>query len=305
MIKIGVQTGGIQTDHSIDETYGIIAEAGFDAADANIDELFMPGDIRDRKISPAFAGSDDDYLAYVKPWRDASVKYHVENYQAHAPFPSMVYGDAAYNDYLIEILKKSIVCSDYIGCRNLVIHPFFCPYEHRLTPEQEWEVNIDRYSRLIPQAKTYGVTICLENMYVSHKGILYSGCCGNAEDACRVIDALNRIAGAVCFAFCLDTGHLLLGRQEIRRSMRALGHRIRAFHVHDNNGMADQHLAPYLGAFDWDGFTEGLADIGFDQTLCFETFKSWENVDPSLRKIMLQYICQAGRTFAERVKCRP
>ena len=94
----------------------------------------------------------------------------------------------------------------------------------------------------------------------------------------------------------------MLGGQEILRTMRILGHRIRAFHVHDNNGISDQHLAPYLGVLDWDRFVQGLADIQFDQTMCFETFKSWENVDPSLRKIMLQYVYQAGRTFAQKAE---
>lgn len=303
-MKIGVQTGGIQTDHSIDETYRIICEAGFDAADANIDELFMPGDIAGKRISPAFAGSEREYLAHAKPWRDASLKYHIDNYQAHAPFPSLVYPDDAYNDYLIEVLKKSIVCSDFIGCRRLIVHPFYYPHEHCLTPEQEREINLDRYSRLIPPAKEYGVTLCLENMFTRHKGRTYSACCGNADEACGYVDELNRIAGANCFGFCLDTGHLLLAGQEIRRTMRALGRRICAFHVHDNNGAEDQHLAPYLGVMDWDRFIEGLADIGYEQTLCFETFRSWENVDASLRKIVLQYVCQAGRTFAERAKAR-
>lgn len=302
MIKIGVQTGGIQTDYSIDETYKIIQETGFDAADANFDELFMPEDIRAKQTAPAFVGSEKEYLENVKPWRDAALKYHVENYQAHAPFPSIVYPEDEYNDYLIEVLQKSIICSDYINCRNLIIHPFYYPHEHRPPLEQELEINIERYSKLIPQAKEYGVTICIENMFSSHNGKKFCGCCGDPFEACRLVDELNRISGIPCFAFCLDTGHSMLGGQEILRMMRILGHRIRAFHVHDNNGISDQHLAPYLGVLDWDRFVQGLADIQFDQTMCFETFKSWENVDPSLRKIMLQYVYQAGRTFAQKVE---
>ena len=302
MMRIGVQTGGIQSDYSIDETYRIICEAGFDAADANFDELLMPRDIQAKKRQTPFEGSDKACLEHVRPWRDAARKYHLDNYQAHAPFPTMLYPEDEYNEYLIGILKKSIVCCDYIDSRNLIIHPFCYPHEHRPSPEREKETNMERYAQLIPLAKTYGVTICLENMFTRHNGKLYSGCCGNADEAREYVDELNRIAGAECFAFCLDTGHLLLGGQEIRRAMGVLGSRIRAFHVHDNNGLADQHLAPYLGVLDWDRFVEGLADIGFDQTLCFETFKSWENVDPGLRIIMLQYVCRAGRIFAERVE---
>ena len=303
-MKIGVQTGGIQTDYSIDETYRIIAEAGFDAADANIDELFMPEDIRQKKISPAFAGSDRDCLAYVKPWRDAALKYGIDNYQAHAPFPSILYGEEEYSDALLEVLRKTIVCCAYIGCRNLVVHPFYYSGDRRLSPEEERELNIDRYSRLIPQAKASGVTICLENMFTGCNGKTYAGCCGLADEACAYVDELNGIAGEERFAFCLDTGHLILGGQEILRTMRTLGKRIRAFHVHDNNGVSDQHLAPYLGVLDWDRFAEGLCDIGFDGTLCFETFRSWETVDPGLRKIMLRYVCEAGRIFARKAEGR-
>ena len=302
MIKIGVQTGGIQTDYSIDETYKIMREAGFDATDANIDELFEPQDIRSKKISPAFAGSEKDYLAYVKPYRDAAIKYGIDNYQAHAPFPSILYGEAEYNDYIIEILNKNIVCCDYINCRNLIIHPFYYPHDCRLLREQEFELNIERYSRLIPEAKKHGVTICLENMINMNNGKAYSSCCAEADEACKYIDELNRIAGEKLFGFCLDTGHLMLANNELRETMRTLGDRLCTFHVHDNNGISDQHLAPYLGIVNWDRFVQGLADINFDQTICFETFKSWENVDPSLRKIMLQYICQAGRTFAEKAE---
>ena len=302
MIKIGVQTGGIQTDYSIDDTYRIIHETGFEAADANFDELFMPEDIRDKKVSPAFAGTEKDYLSQVKPWRDAALKYHVENYQSHAPFPSMVYPVDEYDDYLIEILQKSIICSDYINCRNLIIHPFSYPHEHRPPWEQELEINIERYSKLIPQAKEYGVTICIENMFSTHKGKRFCGCCGDPIEASQLVDELNRLAGTTIFGFCLDTGHALLGGQEVLRTMRVLGKRLLAFHVHDNNGITDQHIAPYLGVLDWDRFIQGLADIRFDRTMCFETFKSWENVHPSLRKTVRQYIYQAGRMFVERAE---
>ncbi len=114
------------------------------------------------------------------------------------------------------------------------------------------------------------------------------------------MDELNRIAGIACFGFCLDTGHALIGGQGILRTMRVLGKRVCAFHVHDNNGVSDQHLAPYLGVLDWNQFIKGVAEIGFDKTMCFETFRFWENIDPGLRRIMLQYIYQAGRLFAEK-----
>ena len=66
----------------------------------------------------------------------------------------------------------------------------------------------------------------------------------------KLLDELNRLAGQVCFGFCLDTGHLLLCSQEVKNSLLKLGNRMDAMHVHDNDGVSDKHLAPCSGVFD-------------------------------------------------------
>ena len=302
MVSIGVQTGGIVSENGIDGVYRIIREAGFDAADANVDHLMSYDDIVKKRAAPAFSGTDRECAEYFRPWRDAAKKYGITNYQAHAPFPSHVHDpeDSGYNDYLIRMLKKTIIGCDSMDCRHLIIHPFFLGYDQQLSPETEWNLNIERYSALIPEAKKYGVTICLENMFTSHRGKIYAACCSDIDTACRYVDTLNGIAGEKCFAFCLDTGHLLLAGKDIREAMIRLGDRIEAFHVHDNNGVSDQHLAPYMGVLDWNRFVEGLRAIRFDRTLSFETFGIWNVVDRELAPAMMRFIAETGRTFARR-----
>ena len=191
---------------------------------------------------------------------------------------------------------------DYIGCHKLVVRPFFLAYDTQLSREEEWANNIDRYSRLIPAAKKYGVTILLENMFTVYRGKLYTACCSDITAACRYIDTLNEIAGEKLFAFCLDTGHLLITGQDIKETMLQLGHRIEAFHVHDNNGASDQHLAPYMGVMDWNRFVEGLREIGFNQTMSFETFNIWNVMDREIAPEMLRVIAKTGRMFARRAE---
>lgn len=302
MFKISVQSGGIEEKHGIDGAYRIMKEAGFDATDANVDHLMSGADIRNMNKAPAFSCSDKESVEYFKPWRDAAKKYGVENYQAHAPFPSYIYdpNDTGFNDYLLDMIKKTIRGCDYMDCRNLIVHPFFLAYDYHMDPAAEWDLNIERYSALIPVAKEYGVTVCLENMFSGHRGKIYSACCSDIDTACRYIDTLNDIAGQKCFAFCLDTGHLLLLGKDVKEAMVKLGDRIAAFHVHDNNGVNDQHLAPYMGVQDWDRFIEGLKAIQFDKTLSFETFNIWNTVDTELAPTMLRFIAETGRMFARR-----
>ena len=158
MIRIAVQTGGPEELLGIDGGYRLIKEAGFDGVDANIDHLLSGRDIREHRLSPAFEAEGKAALEYFKPWKDAAEKYGLDNYQAHAPFPSYIAGeDGGFNEKLIGMYKTCLMGCDYIGCRRLIIHPFFLGYNDQMTPEREWEVNLERYSALIPAA----VSTCL------------------------------------------------------------------------------------------------------------------------------------------------
>ena len=180
-MKIAVQTGGVEERLGLDGAYRLIREAGFDGVDANVDHLMTGQDYKARRIPAFFLGSDADCIAHFKPWKDAAEKYGLDNYQAHAPFPSYVLDPdhPDFNDALIVMLRKTIMGCDSIGCRNLVVHPFFLGYRDQMDPETEWRVNIERYSMLIPEAKKYGVTICLENMFSGYRGKLYNACCSD------------------------------------------------------------------------------------------------------------------------------
>lgn len=300
MIKIGVQTYGITCHYNIDETYRIVKECGFDAVDVNLDELFGDNQIRKRERSPIFDKEGEELLAHFQPWKDAAAKYGIDNYQAHAAFPCYVAEPSdGYNDYLLNVLKKTIIGCAYIGCKRLIIHPFFLDYKRKLDPQEEWDLNIDRYSQLIPLAKEHGVTICLENMFTTFNGKRYEAICSDITMACKYVDTLNEIAGERVFAFCVDTGHLLLLGKDVKQSIIQLGDRIECFHVHDNNGVEDQHMPPYTGKMDWNRFVEGLKAIGFDKTMCFETYYYWTYIDPKAGCSFLRFIADCGRRFAE------
>ena len=300
-MKISVQTGGIEEHIGVDACYQLVREAGFDAVDVNLDHLLTPSQIKSGERAEAFEGTDEEILKHFMPWKAAAEKYGIDNYQAHAPFPGYVVDPTGeYNAYLLHVLEKTIMGCAYIGCRYLIIHPFFLDYANQVDDQTEWETNISRYAALIPAAKRYGVTICLENMFKQYKGKIYAACCSDIDMACRYVDTLNEMAGEKVFAFCLDTGHLLLTGQDVQTVMIRLGDRIAAFHVHDNDGWNDQHLAPYMGRLDWKRFEEGLRAIGFDKTLSFETFNVMNVVDRELWPQVLKFIEQTGRLFARR-----
>ena len=271
-MKISVQTGGIEEHIGIDACYRMIREAGFDAVDVNLDHLLPPPEIKGGKRAEAFEGSDEEILAYFRPWKEAAEKYGLDNYQAHAPFSSYVVNPTGeYNAYLMHVLEKTIMGCESIGCRRLIIHPFFLGYPDQVDEQAEWETNISRYAALIPAAKRYGVTICLENMFKRHKGKIYAACCSNIDTACRYVDALNEMAGGKVFAFCLDTGHSIVRDTQPGEAVRMGAKYLKVLHVHDSDGQRDRHWYPGTGAVDWDDFTAALKEVGYAGVMSLET----------------------------------
>ncbi len=304
MGKVAMQTGRLQNE-GIEYAYRLIKEAGFDAVDANIDGLYPPYTVVNQTaIADAFRPdlSEAECLAYFKPYKDAAKEYGLENYQAHAFFPTMIQDKDApeHNAVLLECLKKTVRAADYIDCRNLVIHPFFRNFKAMVSPEEEWQKNIDSYSALIPTAKEYGVKLNLENMFRRNEEGIHEAICGDPEEAVRYIDTLNGIAGENIFGFCLDTGHINLCGRNIKDVMAVLGDRINCFHVHDNDGIDDQHYVPYWGKADWEGFVEGLKALNYNGVLSCEGGETWKRVPKELWPQMLRYTADAMRLLTER-----
>ena len=68
---------------------------------------------------------------------------------------------------------------------------------------------------------------------------------------------------------CMDVGHAFIMGDLGDAIETSSGHLI-ATHLHDNNGKADDHLAPGQGAIDWPSALMSLQKVGYDGTWLFE-----------------------------------
>ena len=209
--------------------------------------------------------------------------------------------DPAANEYILEAMDKCAAVCRMFECRYLVVHPAFNAYNERMEYDDEWNLNIERYSKMIPALKKYDVIACLENMFTARGGKVYEAICSDMNEAAAYIDELNEIAGEKRFAFCYDTGHgLLLGRDPYG-SLLQIGDRVEALHIHDNNGMDDQHITAYMGKLDWNRFIRGLKAIHYQGALCFESSNTARMFDPELTPEVLRLTSATGRMFARRI----
>ena len=299
-MKLAVQTSRILDVFGIDEGFRMIADAGFDGVDMNLDHCLRGPEIRSGELNAFFDQSDADILEFLKTYADAAKKYGVAFSQAHAPFPCRVANDAT-NAYVQMALQKTAMMCDYLDCRYMVVHSGFLPEGEREYPD-EWDYNIRMYAGLLPALKKYSVTCCLENLFTRWRGKIMEGPCSNADEAVRYVDALNAMAGEERFGFCFDVGHANLTSKDVYKYLITIGKRLKILHVHDNNGVEDEHLFPYMGIIDWDRFCRGMKEIGFHQTMSFETFNALKTFDPALTPELLRLLHATGRLFASRIE---
>lgn len=307
-MKICVQDGGLFSVKGIQDTFKIIREAGFEAIDWNIDvalkgNIIEAGDFEDN----IFLKSEKEIDAYFAPELAAIREAGLEISQAHAPFSFYRAGmknEEKIFDLMVKVYENCIYLCDRVGCKNLVIHGASMQrINEDKTPAQIAAINERMYTALIPALQKTNVTVCLENLFAS-KGGLLGGHCSNPYDAAREIDALNAKAGKECFGFCLDVGHLNLGGGDPLIYFPIVGKRIKALHIHDNDGISDQHKAPYTGNINWKHFYTALREIGYEGDLSFETFRQTEPslVDAELMPNWFRLIAEIGKFFRDKIQ---
>lgn len=135
---------------------------------------------------------------------------------------------------------------------------------------------------LLPAAERLGFTIAIENLppaqgrFGSHPGHF---------------QAIAENFAHPSLGFCLDTGHALVAAApgEAGDYLDVMADHLAAFHLTDNAGDRDSHLAPGHGLVDWDPVFRKASEIRFTRPMTIETapFADGPNYTPDAWKQMI------------------
>jgi sugar phosphate isomerase/epimerase len=302
-MKTSVQTAGVVNVLGVDDGIKAIADAGFEAVDLDLGIELSYEELIACKKSEAY--KDENIYPYLDEVKAAAKKYGIEIGQAHAPAPAYIKISPEATAMMQGYIRKSIALCGYVGCPRIIVHPIFDGSARFpiYTKEEEYKVNIDFYSSLIPLLKEHGVTCCLENMWIQDwkSKKIYVGACSEIDEVISYIDELNGIAGERLFGFCLDTGHLLMIGQDPCYWIEKLGDRLETLHIHDNDGIHDDHTLPYLGCGNWDRFIHGIRKTGYRGNLNFETSPFNRSFPVEINRAALCMIGSVAKYFVGRI----
>ncbi len=189
------------------------------------------------------------------------------------------------NELTIRVDKDCIRAAESIGCTHIIVQPLFAGVERG----REWEVNRAFYMSLAQVCGKAETKLLLVNQSSDQNGHLMRGVCSDGAQAAEWIDELNREVGTERFGFCLDVGECSLCAQNIQSMAAALGGRIQAVILTENDGQKQAKLLPFTSAcgrksaMDWLSIIRGLREIPYDGYLILETVDTTVAFSPLLQ----------------------
>ncbi|MBQ3074929.1 MAG: sugar phosphate isomerase/epimerase, partial [Clostridia bacterium] len=251
-MKLSIQDYATLQRYDMDTAYGLIREAGFEAVDWNLNLQWHKGRVKSCWNRESIQSGQsirqnciydeemEQIYAHYEPSLKAIKKYGLSITQAHAPYHTYSSKNLPFADYATETYQKVLKLCGYAGCPWVVIHGFSrVADDDGITSRDVYNANMKMYRALIPTALESGVMILLENLFTNCNNRKFSAVCSDPHEAVSYIDTLNEIAGREVFGLCFDVGHLNLVRSAIPEYVSILGKRIKALHIHDNDGDRD------------------------------------------------------------------
>jgi len=217
------------------ERYKLIYRSGFDS------------------VSLGWAGYSDNpnETKHLNPELARKVGLKVEN--IHTPFEGA-------NKFWMDLLDGEAYLNSQMSCihdcsehsiQTMVLHISQGAIQPDITP-----VGIKRLNQLVEEAERYNINLAFENM----------------RDPKHLRYILENIKSDRV-KFCFDSGHQNC-RTPDEDIISLFGDRIAAVHLHDNDGINDQHDLPFDGTVKWKEIMNKLKDVKYTGATALEVINN-------------------------------
>lgn len=253
--RTSTEIGSISRIVGEERAVELVAKAGFDAWDFSLYNMWKWDKKNKRAVVPTHPLSSSEYLAFARRIRKIGEDFGIHCNQSHAPHPSVPCG--------IDNLLRSIECTAEVGAEICVIHP-----DNNSTAEQ----NAEMYLKLLPYARACGVKIATENMWNWNNAldIAAPAACSSAESFVAHLKAIDD----PYFVACLDIGHAEMRwlNSSAVDMIYALGSKLCALHIHDNDKHRDSHQIPGSMSIDFAAVSSALKNVGYNGYYTLEAY---------------------------------
>lgn len=252
--------------HALQQKYGdlraieIAAAAGFDGVDFNVEGYAF------RPAPSPLDLPEKEFEAYFGAIRKKADECGIAICQTHNLCGKLYNGDPEHDKKVLYWAERGLKANQVLGCDITVVHPISTFDWGADTPDSvmhEW--NQKMFGDILPFAERYGITVCPESFGVCHGRGMH--CADNFADPEKMMREYECMP-TENKGFCFDCGHTNAATQFGFLSppdfVRYFGKRIKILHLHDNDGILDQHLVPRQGGtIHWPELFDALDEVGY------------------------------------------
>lgn len=206
--------------------------------------------------------------------------------------------------YMSKELSAEVACQNVIAvCSEFGIRSdIVCTQSKRAIAAMEQKTSYDNAKGDFASEDNIklGNMVLLKNQYRNFNGHYIRGRFCDGIETAKTIDEMNHEADFEKYGFCLDVGVCNLCGQNMYDYILALGNRIKAVILRDNDGDKDNSLLPFTSVnagsshTDWLGLIKGLRAIDFDGILVMDFSDSICAMPIQLRYSYLRYAYEMG-----------
>ncbi|MGD9604689.1 MAG: sugar phosphate isomerase/epimerase family protein [Bacilli bacterium] len=212
--------------------------------------------IKSKKFDGVFLFWREELDDIVKAIRQASLTIET----IHLPFENCndLWLEAPTSNYW-DLINRGIEDAHWLNIPTVVFH-----ISSTANPPAINELGLERFAKLLNKCEQYQINLALENL----RRLDY-------------LDFLFEKFSSPFLKFCFDSGHANAFTKNIENfSWEKYQKRLICLHLHDNNGLRDQHLPPFLGNINWQLLVDNLSKAQYQGPLTAEIVeRSYLNMD--------------------------
>ena len=220
--------------------------------------------------SNGFGRDADGLNEYLKgPEVARTAGLYIENIHAPVENQNRLWEDNLEGATLHDCYLKCIEDCSNFEIPTIVIH----------LPNNDYKCNslgLDRINEIIDKAEKKNINIAFENMR-------------NLNN----IDFIFKNVQSSRVGFCYDAGHHYRHYPDVDL-LEAYGSKVKAIHLHDNNGILAEHGLPFDGNLDWNLIMRNLASQNYQGNVAIEAM-NWEYEHLTINEFLAEAYKRARR----------
>jgi len=270
-ISIDGRGGRLPNGSSRKSCWGIAAESGEFLMNVFYSELCLIGGAVEENVDRLIAAGAENIELMLDGagWNDfhlrmddlaAMLKTRKVGYSVHVPVwdANLTSENTQLREAVLETYRQSIAFAALVDARHVVLHTGWCSDVH-FSKDTARERARESMLSLVEYNKRFGLILLVENIGTTSTSLFTER---------QFVDFLRDFPERI--GYLVDVGHAHRNGWNLETLLPALGEKLYAVHLHDNDKSSDSHAPLGEGTVDWGRLIKVISNTGRNLSLILE-----------------------------------